>query len=56
MDKTPLYFLIVAALLGGILCDNYMGLSFPFFTLVFVSLSAIIFAVTTKPFGKDEEE
>ncbi|MEN8786883.1 MAG: hypothetical protein ABF272_00965 [Flavobacteriales bacterium] len=56
MDKTPLYFLFVAAVFGGILCDTTIKFGFPFFTIVFVLLAAIIFMVVTKPLKSDEEE
>jgi hypothetical protein len=56
MDKTPLYFLFVAALFGGILCDTTLKFGFPFFTIVFVLIAAIIFVVVTKPRSIDEEE
>ena len=50
MDKTPLYFLFVAAVFGGILCDRYVGTSLPFFTVAFLLVAGIIyFTVTNQP-------
>ncbi len=56
MDKTPLYFLFVAAVFGGILCDTTIKFGFPFFTIAFVLMAAIIYFVATKPRISDEEE
>lgn len=56
MDKTSLYFLFVAALFGGILCDKYMETSFPYFTIILLLVTGIIFYVVTKNLPKDEEE
>ncbi|MGB1041272.1 MAG: hypothetical protein ACPGVD_10390 [Flavobacteriales bacterium] len=55
MDKTPLHFLFVAALFGGILCDRYVGTSFPFFTIVFIAMSGIIYYTVTKNTNGEEE-
>lgn len=55
MDKTSLYFLFVAALFGGILCDRYVGTIFPFFTIAFLLVTGIIFYTLTKN-RNDEEE
>ncbi len=56
MDKTPLYFLFVAALFGGILCDRYVGSSFPFITIILVAMAAVIFFVVTKNLPDDKEK
>ncbi|MDB4089028.1 hypothetical protein N9544_05315 [Flavobacteriales bacterium] len=56
MDKTSLYFLFVAALFGGILCDRYIGTSFPFITLILLAMAGVIFYVVTKNLPSDEEE
>jgi len=55
MDKTPLYFLFVAAVFGGILCDTTIKFGFPFFTISFLLVTGILFfASQTKK--SDEEE
>ena len=56
MDKTPLYFLFVAAVFGGILCDTKIKFGFPFFTIAFVLMATIVYFVVTKPRISDEEE
>jgi hypothetical protein len=56
MDKTPLYFLFVAAVFGGILCDTTIKFGFPFFTIAFVLMATIVYFVVTKPRISDEEE
>ncbi|MDC0014945.1 hypothetical protein OAD98_00095 [Flavobacteriales bacterium] len=55
MDKTPLYFLFIAALFGGILCDRYVGTSLPFFTVVFLLVAGIIYFTVTKKVSDEEE-
>ena len=54
MKKESLYSLIVAAIFGGILCDRYIGTSFPIFTIAFVCVSAIIFFMFIKKEKEDE--
>jgi hypothetical protein len=56
MDKTPLYFLFVAAFFGGILCDSYIGNSFYFVTVILLAMAGIIYYVVTKNLPHDEEE
>ena len=56
MDKTPLYFLFVAALFGGILCDKYVGTSFPYITLILLAMAGMIYYVVTKNLPNDEEK
>ncbi|MEN8927845.1 MAG: hypothetical protein ABF242_10565 [Flavobacteriales bacterium] len=56
MDKTPLYFLFVAAFFGGILCDRYIGTSFPYITLILLAMAGMIFYVVTKNLPNDEEK
>lgn len=56
MDKTPLYFLFVAAFFGGILCDQYIGTSFPYITVVLLLMAGVIFYVVTSNLPHDEEK
>lgn len=55
MDKTPLYFLFVAALFGGILCDQYIGTT-PVITLILLAMAGVIFYVVTNNLPDDKEK
>lgn len=55
MDKTPIYFLFVAALFGGILCDRYIGTAFPYITLILLAMASVIYYVVTKNLPDEEE-